>query len=190
VDAVPKITGRAVYTEALPFPPGTLYGAILRSPYAHVRLISIDARRAEQLPGVHAVVTREHLGNLTPFLDPASYGAKCEGGASPRVLQQHPTADTSRLGGWGTVRAGHAHAGSPGASRRARPEDSVPGSGQALFYGVHPAPTIAAPSQPLTRCARAPRACGASLGTLSSKTGRSRRRPAPNCPLRSPCTVP
>ena len=29
VDAVPKVTGRAVYTEDLPLPPGTLYGAIL-----------------------------------------------------------------------------------------------------------------------------------------------------------------
>jgi CO/xanthine dehydrogenase Mo-binding subunit len=62
VDAVPKVTGQAVYTEDLPLPPGTLYGAILRSPYAHARLVSIDAQRAERLPGVHAVVTREHLG--------------------------------------------------------------------------------------------------------------------------------
>ena len=32
VDAVPKVTGRAVYTEDLPLPTGTLYGPILRSP--------------------------------------------------------------------------------------------------------------------------------------------------------------
>lgn len=68
IDAVPKVTGRALYTEDLPLPPGTLYGAILRSPYAHARLVTIDAQRAERLPGVHAVVTREHLGDLTPFL--------------------------------------------------------------------------------------------------------------------------
>ena len=54
VDAVPKVTGRAVYTEDLPLPPGTLYGAILRSPYAHARLVSMDARRAERLPGIHS----------------------------------------------------------------------------------------------------------------------------------------
>src|SRR6266540_7551899 len=81
VDAVPKVTGQAIYTEDLPLPPGTLYGAILRAPYAHARLVSIDAQRAEQLPGVHAVVTREHLGKLKPFLDPASYGAEGEGAA-------------------------------------------------------------------------------------------------------------
>jgi putative transposase len=34
IDALPKVTGRGVYTEDLPLPPWTLYGAILRSPYA------------------------------------------------------------------------------------------------------------------------------------------------------------
>jgi CO/xanthine dehydrogenase Mo-binding subunit len=88
IDAVPKVTGQAVYTEDLPLPPGTLYGAILRSPYAHARLVSIDAQRAERLPGVHAVVTREHLGNLNPFLDPASYGAEGEGAAPLIALEK------------------------------------------------------------------------------------------------------
>ena len=81
IDAVPKVTGQAVYTEDLPLPLGTLYGAILRSPYAHARLVSVDAQRAERLPGIHAVVTREHLGHLNPFLEPASYGADDEGRA-------------------------------------------------------------------------------------------------------------
>jgi CO/xanthine dehydrogenase Mo-binding subunit len=88
IDALPKVTGQAVYTEDLPLPPGTLYGAILRSPYAHARLVSIDARQAERLPGVHAVVTREHLGNLNPFLDPASYGAEGEGAAPLVALEK------------------------------------------------------------------------------------------------------
>ena len=88
IDAVPKVTGQAVYTEDLPLPPGTLYGAILRSPYAHARLGSIDAQRAERLPGVHAVVTREHLGNLKPFLDPASYGTEGEGAAPLIALEK------------------------------------------------------------------------------------------------------
>ena len=88
VDAVPKVTGRAVYTEDLPLPPGTLYGAILRSPYAHARPVSIDAQRAERLPGVHAVVTREHLGDINPFLDPATYGAQGEGAAPLIALEK------------------------------------------------------------------------------------------------------
>ena len=88
VDAVPKVTGRAVYTEDLPLPLGTLYGAILRSPYAHARLVTIDAQRAERLPGVHAVVTREHLGSLNPFLDPAAYGAEGAGTAPLIALEK------------------------------------------------------------------------------------------------------
>ena len=36
---------------------GMLHGAVLRSPHAHARLISIDAKRARDLPGVQAVFT-------------------------------------------------------------------------------------------------------------------------------------
>src|SRR5262245_53558592 len=88
IDAGPKVTGRAIYTEDLPLPLGTLYGAMLRSPYAHARLVSIDAQQAERLPGVHAVVTREHLGHLNPFLDPASYGTEGEGAAPIIALEK------------------------------------------------------------------------------------------------------
>ena len=37
--------------------PGMLHAAVLRSRYAHARLVSIDAKRALELPGVHAVLT-------------------------------------------------------------------------------------------------------------------------------------
>jgi len=36
---------------------GLLHAAVLRSPHAHARLVSIDAKRARDLPGVHAVLT-------------------------------------------------------------------------------------------------------------------------------------
>lgn len=88
IDAGPKVTGQAIYTEDLPLPPGTLSGAILHSPYAHARLVSIDAQPAEQLPGVPAVVTRAHRGHLNPFLDPASYGTEGEGAAPLIALAQ------------------------------------------------------------------------------------------------------
>ena len=44
--------------------PGMLESAILRSPYAHARIRSIDASAAETLPGVHAVITGETLAGL------------------------------------------------------------------------------------------------------------------------------
>src|SRR5882724_12689351 len=37
--------------------PGMLHAAVLRSPHAHARLISIDAKRARDLSGVQAVFT-------------------------------------------------------------------------------------------------------------------------------------
>jgi len=37
--------------------PGMLHAAVLRSPHAHARLVSIDTKRARDLPGVHGVLT-------------------------------------------------------------------------------------------------------------------------------------
>jgi xanthine dehydrogenase molybdenum-binding subunit len=59
-DAVDKVTGRALYGPDVHLP-GLLYGAVLRSPYAHARIRAIDTRRAEALPGVYGVVTAKDL---------------------------------------------------------------------------------------------------------------------------------
>jgi aerobic carbon-monoxide dehydrogenase large subunit len=49
-----KGTGRFVEDVRVP---GMVHAAVLRSPHAHARLVSIDAKRARDLPGVHAVLT-------------------------------------------------------------------------------------------------------------------------------------
>jgi aerobic carbon-monoxide dehydrogenase large subunit len=54
------IRGKGNYIEDIKLP-GMLYMAILRSPFAHARINSIDTSRAEELPGVVAVVTGETL---------------------------------------------------------------------------------------------------------------------------------
>ena len=64
VDIRDKVTGRAVYLEDVPEPPGTLYAAAIRSPYSHARIRSIDSSRAERLPGVVAIL---HGGNVDQF---------------------------------------------------------------------------------------------------------------------------
>jgi CO/xanthine dehydrogenase Mo-binding subunit len=56
IESSVKVTGEARYAADLKFP-GMLYGKILRSPYAHAKIISIDTSKAEKLPGVVAVVT-------------------------------------------------------------------------------------------------------------------------------------
>ena len=47
-------TGRFVEDVRVP---GMLHAAVLRSPHAHARLVSIDTKAARDVPGVHAVMT-------------------------------------------------------------------------------------------------------------------------------------
>jgi len=66
---VEKVTGRARYTGDIVLP-GMLHGKILRSPHAHARIRAIDPRRAEAMPGVAAVLTREDLKDVDPYYGP------------------------------------------------------------------------------------------------------------------------
>src|SRR5213083_171700 len=54
------IRGKGNYVDDITLP-GMLHMAILRSPFAHARIRSIDASAAQALPGVVAVVTGELL---------------------------------------------------------------------------------------------------------------------------------
>ena len=56
VDSRAKVMGKAKFTADLKLP-HMLVGKIKRSPYAHARIISIDASKALALPGVKSVVT-------------------------------------------------------------------------------------------------------------------------------------
>ena len=62
-DAAEKVSGRAVYTADMTMP-GMLHAKLLRSGRAHARLTRIDAAAARAAPGVHAVLTRDELGDL------------------------------------------------------------------------------------------------------------------------------
>lgn len=62
-DGVDKVTGRALYGADIRLP-GMLYGAVLRSPHAHARILSIDTSQAEKLSGVRAVITSADLPSL------------------------------------------------------------------------------------------------------------------------------
>ncbi len=60
VDGPEKITGRAQYVADLRLP-GMLHIRPVLSPYAHARIVSIDASAARQVPGVVAVLTAQDL---------------------------------------------------------------------------------------------------------------------------------
>ena len=56
VEGVDKVNGAAAYTADVA-PPGTVWAKNVRSPLPHARIVSIDASRAREAPGVLAVLT-------------------------------------------------------------------------------------------------------------------------------------
>jgi CO/xanthine dehydrogenase Mo-binding subunit len=63
-DGLEKVTGQARFGADISLP-GMLHGKILRSPYAHARIKSIDTSGALTLPGVKAVVISADLPQLS-----------------------------------------------------------------------------------------------------------------------------
>jgi carbon-monoxide dehydrogenase large subunit len=57
------LTGEAVFTNDMKVP-GALHMAVLRSPYANAKLVSIDTTAAAAMPGVRAVYTGADLADL------------------------------------------------------------------------------------------------------------------------------
>src|SRR5246500_2974764 len=69
-DGVDKVTGRARFGADFNLP-GQLIGRVLRSPYPHARILSIDTSKTEALPGVKAVVTRDDFADQPSEFIPA-----------------------------------------------------------------------------------------------------------------------
>lgn len=61
-DGYDKVTGRGLFTHDI-FLPKMLYAKVLRSPYAHARVLSLDTAAAEAMPGVRAVATWENTSH-------------------------------------------------------------------------------------------------------------------------------
>jgi putative selenate reductase molybdopterin-binding subunit len=100
VDAVPKVTGEAKYYDDISLP-GLLIGKILRSPFPHARIISIDTSKAEALPGVKAVLTGRDIPlkytfNYVEHLHEKE-AAPAQDIAALRGLMPPPRADRSPL---------------------------------------------------------------------------------------------
>ncbi len=55
------LTGKGRYVDDIKLP-GMLHGAFVRSSLAHARISGIDVRAAQQLPGVHAILTMDDFG--------------------------------------------------------------------------------------------------------------------------------
>lgn len=81
IDAKDKVKGRALYTDDIRLP-GMLCGIILRSPFPHAKIMTIDTSRAMKLPGVKAVVTGEDTLKI-------KYGVISR---SPKYMDEFPLA--------------------------------------------------------------------------------------------------
>ena len=57
------LKGRGKFVDDIQLP-GMLHAAFARSPYAHARIVSIDALAALERPGVHAVFTGQDMADL------------------------------------------------------------------------------------------------------------------------------
>lgn len=72
IDAVDKVTGRALYTADIRLP-GMIYGKILGSTIAHGTIRRIDVSKAAALDGVLAVITGADVPDTTYGVSPARY---------------------------------------------------------------------------------------------------------------------
>jgi len=68
-DGFDKVTGRANFGADISHP-DQLYGAVLRSPHAHARIVSVDVAAALQIDGVQAAITGADL----PVIDDPGRG--------------------------------------------------------------------------------------------------------------------
>ena len=63
VDGLALACGRPAYVADVHMP-GMLYARVLRSRYAHARLVRVDVEKARGMPGVHAVLTHRDLPRI------------------------------------------------------------------------------------------------------------------------------
>ena len=66
LDGPDKVTGRAKYTFDINRP-GMIYGKMVRSPYPHARIVSIDLSEAQKAPGVKAALALKDTGAETMY---------------------------------------------------------------------------------------------------------------------------
>ena len=93
------VTGRATWTDNIKLP-GMLHATLLRSPYAHARITSIDVSAAREQPGVVAVFTGDDLAadyDKNPLANPGAaigYALSVDEGAGEEATVTETAGDT------------------------------------------------------------------------------------------------
>ena len=89
-DGLDKVTGRARFGADYTLP-GMLHGVFARSPHAHAKILSIDTRKAEAVPGVRAVITAKDFPDIPMGWIPAG-PTGIDLGANARTILAHEKA--------------------------------------------------------------------------------------------------
>ena len=100
VDSAERLLGTAVF-GADHKAAGTLYGKMVRSPYANARILSIDVSKARALPGVFAVVTSADF----PYIEMSNQAVGGEITMTPRDQRRMQMAEDKVFYHWQAVAA-------------------------------------------------------------------------------------
>jgi carbon-monoxide dehydrogenase large subunit len=127
------ITGRARYIDDISMP-GTLWAAIVRSPEAHAKIVSIDTSAAAERAGVRAVYTGEDMSDLGGPL-PCAW-------APPGVEVQNPEH-------WPLARGAVKHVGDPVAVVIGEDRYAVADAAEGVIVEYETLPAIVDPEKAL-----------------------------------------
>ncbi|MFG1298831.1 xanthine dehydrogenase molybdopterin binding subunit [Xanthobacter sp. V3C-3] len=98
--AAAHVSGRAIYIDDMPEPPGLLHAALVLSPHPHARIRAIDLAAARALPGVVAVAAGDIPGinDIAPIRtgEPALAEGVVEYVGQPVAAVAAPTLDAAR----------------------------------------------------------------------------------------------
>jgi carbon-monoxide dehydrogenase large subunit len=129
----PLITGRGRYVDDIRLP-GTLHAAIVRSPEAHAKIVSIDSSAAEAHAGVRLVLTGEDLSDIAAPL-PMAW-------APPGVEVKTPEH-------WPLARGKVCHVGDPVAVVVGEDKYSVVDAAEDVVVEYDPLPVVVDPEKAL-----------------------------------------
>ena len=94
------VSGRAVYLDDMPEPPGLLHAALVLSPHPHARILSVDLSAARALPGVVAAAAADVPGvnDIAPIRsgEPVLAEGVAEYAGQPVAVVAAPTLDAAR----------------------------------------------------------------------------------------------
>jgi carbon-monoxide dehydrogenase large subunit len=130
------ITGRARYADGIALP-GMLYAAIVRSPEAHARIVSIDSSGARERPDVVAVLTGEDM---------------TDDFAAPMVMVWSPPGvEINTPAHWPLKRGEVKHVGDPVAVVVGTDKYSVIDAAEQVIVEYEPRPVVVDPERALAR---------------------------------------